>query len=318
MADGRTAGGRVWLTAALVAAAAPLSAEGRRAIPTFGVDVEVVSLSLAVTDPRGRHVGDVSDQDLAVFEDGVPQPLSLFTREEWPITVAILIDGSNSMQRSLPVVKAAARRLVHTLGPGDRAEIVRFSRRLTVLHGLTSDRAALEAAVDAVDVDGDTALYNALYVTLKDLAASKRESEMARRALVILTDGNDTASMVDDEQVLDLARQAEVSVYAIGFRESPPGGRTSEEPLPRYFLTALARETGGRAFFPATLSDLEGVYEEIAEELRTLYGLAYVSSNPQRDGHWRKITVRTRRPNLLVRHRAGYYAPSTSRLADRR
>lgn len=293
-----------------------LGAEMRRGIPTFGVDVELVSLNVAITDPGGRDVADVTGEDVAVFENGVRQPLYLFTRESWPITLSVLIDSSDSMRHAMPVVQAAARRLLGTLEPGDRAQVAQFSRRLRVLQDLTSDRTALDAAVGAVEVEGDTALYSSLYIALKELAARRRDGAAERRAVVVLSDGSDTASFVSDEQVIEAARQAQVSVYAIGFRDSRPGA-PPPEPLPTYFLTALARETGGRVFFPSSLDDLDGVYDRIARELRTLYGVAYVPSNTARDGGWRRISVRTLRPNLVVRHRTGYYAPSASRLAVR-
>ena len=314
MADAR--GRHTCIAAVLLIAGVPAAAQHRGNVPTFGIDVEVVSLSLAITDPQGHPVIDVSEQDVAVFEDGVRQPLSLFAHGTWPISLSVLIDGSDSMNRALPVAQAAALRLLKTLGPRDRAQVAQFSRRLTVLQEPTSDATALENAVHAVQIDGDTALYDALYVALKDLAREKRDAEPERRALVVLSDGVDTASMVTDEQVLELAREAEVGVYAIGLRDQRP--TAPPEPLPTYFLTALARETGGRVFLPSSLADLDGVYDRIATELRTLYEVAYVSDNPARDGGWRKISVRTLRPNLLVRHRAGYPAARASRLAHGR
>lgn len=303
-----------WAMALLLFAAPSLRAEDRR-LPSFGIDVEVVSLSLAVTDPRGHRVTDVTQRELAVYEDGVPQQISVFARQTWPITLALLIDSSNSMNLKLPFARAAALRLLRTLGPGDRAMVAQFSRRLTVLQDYTSDQAALEAAVRSIHIDGDTALNTALYVSLKGLAGQKRDGELARQALVVLSDGDDTASAVTEEQVLDVARKGAVSVYAIGIHDETPAGSQPADPRPRYFMNALARETGGRAFFPDKLADLDGVYEGIAEELRTLYGVAYVSSNPQRDGRWRRITIRSLRPSLLLRHRTGYYAPRASRLA---
>jgi Ca-activated chloride channel family protein len=119
---------------------------------------------------------------------------------------------------------------------------------------------------------------------------------------------------VSEDQALELARGAGVNVYAIGIQK-PATSPVSSETVPRFFMTALARETGGRAFFPTALSDLDGLYEGIAEELRTLYGVAYVSNNARRDGAWRRITIRSLRPNLLLRHRTGYYAPRSSREA---
>jgi Ca-activated chloride channel homolog len=298
----------------MILAAPPLQAESRR-VPSFGIDVELVSLNLAVTDPHGHRVTDVTQGDLAVYEDGVPQQISVFARQKWPITLAVLIDSSNSMQLKLPFARAAALQLLRTLGPGDRALVGQFSRNLTILQDYTSDQSALEAAVGAIAIGGDTALNTALYVALKGLARQSQDGEPARQALVVLSDGDDTASAVTEDQVLEVARQSAVNVYAIGIRDAEPSQSPAVDPRSRYFMTTLARETGGRAFFPDKLGDLDGVYEGIADELRTLYGVAYVSSNPNRDGGWRNITIRSVRPSLLVRHRTGYYALRASRLA---
>ena len=297
---------------ALVLCAVPLQAGSLRAVATFGVGVEVVNLDLAVTDARDRPVTDLSGSDLAVYEDGVPQDLSLFTRERLPLCLTILLDGSSSMTPHIGVARAAALRLMGTMGPTDQAEVAQFTRRYRVLQDLTSDRGLLEEAVKQVEPEGETSLYDALYIALKDLMARRREGDYCRRAVVVLTDGEDTTSLVTEEQVLDLARRSEVGVYAIGLRGAQaPVGPT----VPVYSLTTLARETGGRAWFPRVLGELDGVYARIGEELRTLYGVGYVSSNPRRDGKWRTIAVRSLRTNLLVRHRPGYYGPAADERA---
>ncbi len=295
--------------ALLILSVATLRAENKPLVPTFAVGVEIVSLNLVVTDANGRQFPDLGADDIALFEDGVPQQISLFAQEEWPIRLSILLDSSGSMSSALPVAKRAATRLVRTLRPGDEAQVAQFSRSLDVLQESTDDHDALERAIDRIAPQGETALYNALYVTLKDLARQRSDDDLARRAIIVFSDGEDTASMVDDEQLLDLARRAGVVVYTIGLLTPPVAGRLVE-PLPTYILTALARETGGRAFFPRTLTELDGAYDRIARELRTLYGVGYVSHNPRPDGGWRRIAIRTRLGNLLVRHRSGYYASS--------
>jgi len=314
MADTRTLGGS-GVALGLLLLATPALAQAT--VPTFGIDVEVVNLSLAVSDARGGGVDDLLAQDVVVWEDGVRQPVEVFARESWPIALDVLIDGSDSMAPVLPLAQSAARRLVATLGPDDRASIGRFTRRLEVLQDRTPDHARLAGAIDAVQADGVTALYDSLYVALKEIAARRREGRMERRALVVLTDGSDTASITRDEEVLEVARRAGVSIYAVGLR-NPRASRQPGESVPTYFLSALARETGGRAFFPAAARELEGTYDRIAQELRSTYGVAYTPLNASRDGRWRKIRVQSLRPNLLLRHRTGYYAPTASRLAATR
>jgi Ca-activated chloride channel family protein len=128
----------------------------------------------------------------------------------------------------------------------------------------------------------------------------------------VLTDGEDTASMVDDEQLIDLARRSGVVIYTIGLLTPTVGGMRPST-MPTYVLTVLARETGGRAYFPRSLVELDGTYDRIASDLRTLYGVGYVPLNPRADGGFRRIAIQTRLPGLLVRHRTGYYAPGSGR-----
>ena len=309
----RAAGGSLLLA---LGAAAAVPADTQPSVPTFAVGVEVVSLNLVVTDKAGRQVSGLRPDDITLLEDGVAQPISLFAQEEWPIRLQVMLDASGSMAPALPVAKRAAQRLVRTLRPADEAEVSQFTRSLTLLQESTGDTRALERAIDAVAPGGDTALYNVLYITLKDQARQKNPDEMQRRAIVVLSDGEDTASMVDDEQLIDIARRAGVVIYTIGLLAPPVPGHPAPT-VPTYVLTALARESGGRAYFPRTLAELDGAYDRIASELRSLYGIGYVPLNPSTDGRFRRIAIRTRQANLQVRTRAGYYAPGGSRSAFR-
>lgn len=280
--------------------------------PVFGTGVEVINLSLSVTDPRSNFVTGLEQKDFAVFEDGIRQELSLFTHESLPISLALLVDCSASMEPRLPTAQAAAIRFTKVLRAQDAAEVVQFNNRTTTLQVLTNDLASLEAAIRKTEASDSTALHNALYVTLKGMMRDKKAGDLRRRAVVVLSDGEDTASLVSDEQVLELARKSEINVYAIGLRDNLPSARTREAfSKAEYLLNALARETGGRAYFPNSISELESIYGRIAEELRTLYSVGYISSNARRDGKWRRIVVRVpEREGLTIRHKLGYYAPS--------
>jgi VWFA-related protein len=292
---------------------ARLRAQAQVQPPTFEVGIEVINLNLSVTDGRNNYVTDLVQKDFAVFEDGIRQELSLFTHENLPISLAVLIDTSASMEEKLPVARAAAIRFVRTLRPQDTAMVMSFNDRSTVLQDYTNEVPALENAINRTQASGPTALHNALYITLKELSKQKKAGELRRRAVVLLSDGEDTASLVSDEQVLELARKAEINIYAISLRPSRPQDRARLAfSQAEYVLTALTRDTGGHVFFPNSLSELDAVYERIAEELRTQYSLGYVSSNRRRDGKWRRIVVRIPdRTELQVRHKLGYYAPST-------
>jgi VWFA-related protein len=302
----------------LVAVAAALAlAGGQREIraqqPTFGVGIEVINLNVSVTDGRNRYVTDLRQDDFSIFEDGVKQNVSLFTHENLPISLVLMLDTSASMDEKIEAAQQAGISFVSTLKDTDRAQIVQFNDRATVLQDFSSEKPLLEAAIRRTETSGPTALHNALYIALKDLEKQKAAAgELRRRAIVMLTDGEDTSSLVSDEQVLELARKSEINIYAISLRPSRVQARERLSfSQAAHLLTALSRETGGRVYFPNSISELDAVYDRIAEELRTQYSIGYVSANSRRDGKWRRIVVRTpERDDLQIRHKLGYYAPS--------
>jgi VWFA-related protein len=280
---------------------------------TFGVAIDVINLNVSVTDGRNRYINDLKADDFAIFEDGIRQELSLFTHEDLPLSVAIMLDTSASMEEKLPVAQSAAIRFVQTLDPGDLGQVVQFNERATTLQDFTGDRGLLEAAIKRTAASGPTAMHNAIYIALKDLGRHRKAGELRRRAIILLTDGEDTASLIKDDQVLELARASEVTIYAISLR---PDRAMDRERLAfsqaEHVLTALTRETGGQVFFPHSLSELDSVYDRVAEELRSQYNIGYVSANKRKDGKWRRIVVRTpSRDELQIRHKLGYYAPAT-------
>jgi Ca-activated chloride channel family protein len=281
-----------------------------QAPPRFQAAVEVIRVSLSVTDGHNHLVTGLSGTDFAVFEDGVKQEVSFFTRDPLPLSVALLVDGSASMEEKLRVAQEAGIRFVRTLRPGDMGQIVQFNDRASTLQDFTSDHAALEAALRRTQASGATVLYTALYVALKQMRSQGSPEAPRRRAIVLLTDGEDTASSVDDEQVLELARQADVGVYVIALRTDHALERQRLAfAQATYFMTAVTRDTGGEAYFPSALSELDAVYARIADELRSQYTIGYTSSNEQRNGKWRHIVVRIpAREELRVRHKLGYYA----------
>jgi Ca-activated chloride channel homolog len=279
--------------------------------PTFEVGIEVINLNVSITDARNRYVTDLIEKNFAVFEDGVKQELTLFSHENLPISLVLMMDCSASMDEKLTAAQDAAVGFIKTLTAKDLAQIVQFNDRRTVLQEFTADHELLEQAVRRTEASGPTALHNALYVSLKDLDKQKSGRELRRRAIVLLSDGEDTASLVSDDQVMELARKTEIAIYSISLR---PGRSQDRNRLAfsqaAHLLTALSQETGGQVHFPNSISELDSVYARVAEELRTQYTLGYVSSNKRRDGKWRRIVVRvTEREDLQVRHKIGYYAP---------
>jgi len=293
---------------ALLAGAGALRAQQP---PTFGTGVEIINLNVSVTDGRNRYITDLDVGDFAIFEDGVKQDISLFTHENLPISLVLMLDTSASMEAKIETAQEAAIRFVGTLKDTDRAQIVQFNDRATVLQDFTTDKAELEAAIRRTETSGPTALHNALYIALKDLEKQKDVGELRRRAVVLLTDGEDTSSLVTDDQVLELARKTEINIYAISLRPNRVQARDRLSfSQAAHLLTSLSRETGGRVYFPNSMSELDAVYDRIAEELRTQYSIGYQSANRRRDGRWRRIVVRTpSRDDLQIRHKLGYYAP---------
>jgi len=281
--------------------------------PTFEVGIEVINLNVSITDARNRYVTDLLEKNFAVFEDGVRQDLTLFSHENLPISLVLMMDCSASMDEKLKVAQDAAVGFVNTLTAQDLAQVVQFNDRRTVLQDFTSEHRLLEDAIRRTEASGPTALHNALYVSLKELDKQKSGRQLRRRAIVLLSDGEDTASLVSDDQVMELARKTEIAIYAISLR---PGRSQDRNRLAfsqaTHLLTALSQETGGQVHFPNSLSELDSVYARVAEELRTQYTLGYVSSNKRRDGKWRRIVVRVpERDDLQIRHKIGYYAPRT-------
>ena len=291
-----------------LAVPAPPGAESPQP-PRFQSGVEVIRLSVSVTDEKGRHVSGVAEKDFAVFEDGVRQDLSFFTRDALPLSGALLLDCSASMDQKLRVAQEAGVRFVRALRPQDAAQVVQFSDRVQVLQDFTSDQGVLEGALRTTRASGATVLYNSLYVTLKELRDQGTPDAPRRRAVVLLSDGEDTASLATEDQVLALGREGEIAVYAISLRlDTTLAREEAAVSRAKYFLTTLTRDTGGEVYFPERLSDLDTVYSRIAEDLRSKYTLGYVSTNGNRDGRWPRIQVRTPgREGLRTRHKLGYY-----------
>jgi Ca-activated chloride channel family protein len=295
-----------WLVLGL---AAPLVADvpaAGRAIFKGGIDL--VHLHVTVTDAEDHSVTGLRQSDFAVFEDGVPQQVAMFDGDGAPLSVVLMIDSSGSMDEMLPAARLAAERVLAVLRSGDRACVVAFNNRDSLLQDFTDDRVALSEALARITAGGSTARYRTLYVSLKELKRQKKEDNR-RLAIVLLTDGLDTASTISDDQLLEQARGGDVGIYPISLR---PRARVEANAAAfsaaAYFLSRLAAETGGRAFFAASAGELDGVYARIAAEMRSQYSLAYAPPYHVAAG-WRKIVVTTPgRANLQVRHRLGYYA----------
>ena len=186
------------------------------------------------------------------------------------------------------------------------AQVVEFGSHANILQKFTNDHTNLERAIRMTQAGGTTKLHNAMYISLRSLERQRMEAR--RQAIILLSDGRDTSSLVTFEQVLDLTKDTDVVIYSISLQNTARrrGRRFSEA---EHVLKNLAEETGGQWFFPSELAELDSVYDRIAEELKSQYNVGYISNNPRQDGAWRRIVVQTARPDLRVRTKLGYYAP---------
>jgi Ca-activated chloride channel family protein len=288
-----------------VAGAVTLAAQQR-----FRGGVELVSLNVTVTDGNAKYVTDLTQEDFEVFEDGAKQAITFFSRVQQPIALAILLDTSNSMEAKLPTAQEAAIGFARRMKKDDAIEVIDFNSQVRITQPFTNDVAALERAIRQTTVNGSTSLYNAIYISLKDLKKEHARSaeEIRRQAIVVLSDGDDTSSLVEYDEVLNLAKRSETAIYAIGLRQQDTGRTRFKEA--EFVLRQLSQETGGRVFFPNSVSELGKIYDQISEELSSQYSIAYSSKNPLRNGAWRRIIVRATKPGLTARTRQGYFGPS--------
>ena len=297
----------VFLAAALVAAVSTSpSAQG-----TFRAGVDVVSLNVTAVDTSNHYVTDLEEKDFTVFEDGVKQDLSFFNRKQQPIAMSLLLDSSASMEDKLPTLQMAAVNFVKRLKTNDLAQVIDFDSRVEIRQAFTSNQNELQAAIQQTTAGGSTSLYNAIYISLKELAKMKAggEEDVRRQALVLFSDGEDTSSLISFDEVLELAKRSETAIFTIALRGADTQSKGFHEA--EFVMRQLAQETGGRSFFPSKIDDLNGVYAEIADELASQYTLGYSSKNGKRDGAYRRIVVQVNRQNVMPRTKRGYYAPTS-------
>lgn len=273
---------------------------------TFSVGVDMVVLHASVTNRKGMLVSGLDRDSFQVYEDGVLQRITHFSREDIPITVGLVVDNSGSMRTKRPGVIAAVSAFVSSSKEEDEMFAVSFNENVSF--GLPADQpftdkqGDLEAALSAIAADGMTALYDALAAAIEHLKHGNREKQV----LLVVSDGEDNASQHTLAQVMAMAGQPGAIIYTIGLFESGDVDRN-----PRV-LRRLARATGGEAFFPKSGRSVIPICEQIARDIRNQYTIVYSSTNQDRDGTYRAIQVRAgdqHRERMLVRTRAGYFAP---------
>ena len=295
------------LVVAFVSVVSRTMAQEKKPSAQFRVSVEMVSLSVTVFDNKQRLVTDLGQENFAIYEDGVAQQIRVFSKEDLPLRMVILLDTSASMGRRMEMAQEAAVRFARSLKERDQVKVIEFNSRVLTLAEFTTDFEKVEVAIRATRAEGATSLYEALYIALRSLSRRRQGDE--RQAIVVLSDGNDTRSLVTFEDVRQLARKTDVLIYTISLRGSKDDLKKQKYSDAKYELEKLSGETGGSPFAPTEIKDLSGVYERIATELKSQYNIGYISTNSKTDGAWRRLQIRCTRKDTVVRSRIGYYAP---------
>ncbi|MEE8200439.1 MAG: VWA domain-containing protein [Candidatus Acidoferrales bacterium] len=288
------------------------------------VDVDVVNVYCTVKDRKGRLMTDLETSDFEIREDGRKQEIRYFAQEtDRPLTLALLVDTSGSQLRVLPAEKVAATQFLRQiLRPSDLGLVMTFDVSVDLLQDFTSDVERLQFAINRAYINAPgnpvnpgpfprsgktgTRLYDAIYLATRE----KLAPEVGRKAIIVVTDGEDFGSRVDEAEAIEAAHRADVIIYAIGIADF----RFYQRVLGRPYrgsgaLEKLTRETGGRVIFPESAEKLLEAFDQIAAELRSQYSLGYSPTNRRRDGKFRKIEVRVKKKGLRVQARRGYYGP---------
>jgi Ca-activated chloride channel family protein len=291
------------LTAIVAVAFSSLGAQ----TPTFRTGIDLATFGVTVVDRKGEYLSDLNAEDFEIIEDGQKQTLRYFARgtdiENGPeMHVGLLFDTSASMTDDIKLSRSAAVKFLNTLSEAKDMTLVDFDTEVRVAKYGQRDFPRLVERIRGRTPDGETALYDAMGVYLD--GASDDEG---RKVLVLYTDGGDTHSTISFGDLMTLIRASDVTVYSVGFLEHSRG-RIEE----RAHLQQIAEATGGQAFFPTTMKDIEASYDKVVAQIRAQYSLAYASTNTKQDGAWRKVEIRTTRPDLKgtkILARRGYFAP---------
>jgi Ca-activated chloride channel family protein len=275
---------------------------------TLKVDVDLVLVNATVTDPQNRYVTGLEPEHFQIWEDKVEQKIAYFSAEDVPISLGVIFDISGSMKDKISTARDAAVTFLKTGNPNDEYFLVEFANRPEVAEDFTSDITRLQNRLIFAPAKGMTAMYDSVYLGLEKL----KEGSNPKKALLLITDGEDNRSRYTFSNVKDFVKEQDVQIYAIGivdaFNSQLGSGRSG-----RAMIEELADLTGGRAFFPDSVYELEDICTKIAVELKNQYVIGYESTNEAKDGKWRKLRLKVNPPQglprLNVRSKSGYYAP---------
>jgi Ca-activated chloride channel family protein len=269
----------------------------------FRVGVENVYVQITVSDSLGRYVTGLKKEHFRIFEDKVEQTTTNFRQEDAPVSVGIVFDVSASMKDNDNIRKAknAITRFLQSVNTEDEAFLITFNEQTNLAQRFTDQISTLRSTLAQLKPSGSTALYDAVYMGLEQIRRGKNE----KKALVLITDGEDNSSRYTSAELREFAKESNVQVYGIG-QQGKLGYGFAE-------IQNIVSLTGGRAFFPNSFNDLDYYIDLVHSELRSQYLVGYSPTNNVHDGKWRRITVRLDAPpglpKLSVRAREGYYAP---------
>ncbi|MDX2180773.1 MAG: VWA domain-containing protein [Bryobacteraceae bacterium] len=286
---------------ALLCFAGSLAAQDEPA--TFTSDTRLVVLHATVIDNKGKLLTNLPREAFKVFENGQPQQLRLFRREDVPVSLGLIIDNSGSMKTTRQKVEAAALAMVKASNPKDEVMVVNYNDEAYEDVPLTSDIKKMEEGLTRIDARGGTAMYDAISMTMDRL---KQKGKRDKKVIFLITDGNDNASVTKLEELVRKASNSDIVIHIIGLLEAEE--RSAARKAKRA-VEAIATATGGLFYFPKDLNEVEKISLEVADDIRNQYVLAYSPTIQALDGSFRQIKVTANGPNRpTVRTRSGYYA----------
>jgi len=265
------------------------------------IDTELVNINVRAVDRNNRAINNLTQNEFHVYEDGTPQKIDFFSRSEVPTNYALVVDNSGSLRQQLDKVIEAGKVFVSTNRPDDETMIIRFVGRdkISIEQPFTANKTDLSDALENLYIEGgQTAVIDAVYLAVENVdeyEKSHRLEDRKRRAIILVTDGEDRNSYYNEKQLMELLRESEVQIYVIGFVDdlSKEGGFIGKSPQgkAKSFLERIASESGGKAYFPSSPAELPGLAREISAELRTQYSIGYIPSNDKKDNTYRTIKV---------------------------
>lgn len=265
------------------------------------IDTELVNVSVRVVDRNNRSINNIPQSEFKIYEDGVPQRIEFFSKAEVPTNYSLVVDNSGSLRPQIDKVIEAGKILVSANRPDDETAIIRFisSDKIEVLQDFSKNKADLNDALDNMYIEGgQTAIIDAVYLSVERLnkqVTAQKEIDRTRRAIILITDGEDRSSYYTEPQLIELLKESDVQIFVVGFvgdlasekgfiSKSPQGKAKS-------FLERLSAATGGKTYFPSSPNELNDIAKDIASELRTQYSLGYIPTNDRNDGTFRNIKV---------------------------